>query len=673
MDHQTTTTNTIATETPRGTATYSPDDNKLRFYPLHRLCAEHYKIIKDAGFSWAPKQELFVTPMWTPAREDLLLSWCGEIEDEDKSLVERAEERAERFEGYREKRADDAERAHAVVASITEHIPLGQPILVGHHSEKRARKDVERIQNGTRKVVKLWETSTYWAARAQGAIFHAKYKERIGVRARRIKGLEAEQRKRQKQKTQALDLIKAWSVEFLTRETALHIANYSSLHASFPVDKFPRPAEASQYEGQISLWSAMEGGIIDHTQARDLALPAYRRSVARCDRWLTHYGNRLTYERAMLQEAGGLAADRFEIETGGQVLVGNEWLMVVRLNRKEGRIVSVSTNARYVRVRNIEEIKDYRASDAATAEKVKQATKLPPLCNYPQDGAEAMTKADYDRRAKAQMAGTKVIAATPTAGAHRLRHYVKGYTGMKPVFITDMAVKQPPKPEGPKTDKATDKAADTMALPRELVAPAREPGGSVSADPRAEKFATLKKTVAQGIKVIAVPQLFSTPPDLADRMVELVGIAPGHAVLEPSAGTGTLLEAIRDTGMLLRVLAVEINPHLVHHLTQLYAEPLDAQGIGCHVLQSDFLKVTPADIGTFDRIVMNPPFADAIDIQHIKHAMTFLNPGGRLVAICANGPRQREQLMSLATHWEDLPQGSFATEGTMVNAALLVI
>jgi hypothetical protein len=81
-------------------ATYSPEDNKLRLYSVTRLDTETYQRVRAAGFIWAPKQELFVAPMWTPAREDLLIELCGEIGDEDTSLVERAKERAERFEGY---------------------------------------------------------------------------------------------------------------------------------------------------------------------------------------------------------------------------------------------------------------------------------------------------------------------------------------------------------------------------------------------------------------------------------------------------------------------------------------------------------------------------------------------------------------------------------------------
>ncbi len=113
------------------TATYSPEDNKLRLYTSTRLDAETYARVKAAGFSYAPKQELFFTPMWTPQREDLLLELCGEIGDEDTSLVERAEQRSERFSEYSDKRAEDADRAHQTVNRITDGIPLGQPILIG--------------------------------------------------------------------------------------------------------------------------------------------------------------------------------------------------------------------------------------------------------------------------------------------------------------------------------------------------------------------------------------------------------------------------------------------------------------------------------------------------------------------------------------------------------------
>ena len=142
-------------------ATYSPEDNKLRLYATARLPADVYARVRAAGFVWAPKKELFVAPMWTPEREDLAAELAGEVGDEDTSLVERQEERAERFGGYQEKRADDAERAHAAVAEIADAIPLGQPILIGHHSQRRAERDAERIESGMRKAVRMWQTAEY--------------------------------------------------------------------------------------------------------------------------------------------------------------------------------------------------------------------------------------------------------------------------------------------------------------------------------------------------------------------------------------------------------------------------------------------------------------------------------------------------------------------------------
>jgi hypothetical protein len=287
------------------TATYSPEDNKLRLYAAHRLDDDLYQRVKAARFRWAPKQDLFFTH-WSPKAEDLLFELCGSIGDEDTTLVERSEQRAERFEDYSDNRAQDADNAHKAVKSIADNIPFGQPILVGHHSEKRARKDAERIQNGMRKTVKLWETAEYWTYRAQGVIRSAKYKERTDVRARRIKKLEAENRKYNKYIKDAETLIKLWSSEKLDYEKAVHICNYlDHLSMCFPSDKYPRSDDASQYEGDMSLWSAITGKVITFEQARDLSIPSKHRTINWYTRWVAHNDNRLTYEMAMLEAQGG--------------------------------------------------------------------------------------------------------------------------------------------------------------------------------------------------------------------------------------------------------------------------------------------------------------------------------------------------------------------------------
>ena len=175
-------------------ATYSPDDNKLRIHPSERLDDAEYQAAKDAGFRWAPKQGVFYAT-WSPKAEDYTIALCGEIGDDDETLLERSEERAERFEGYAESRMRDSAAAEKSARSVADAIPFGQPIIVGHHSEKRTRRDYARIQEGFRKSVKMWETAQYWERRAKASIQHAKYKDLPQVRARRIKKLEAELRK----------------------------------------------------------------------------------------------------------------------------------------------------------------------------------------------------------------------------------------------------------------------------------------------------------------------------------------------------------------------------------------------------------------------------------------------------------------------------------------------
>lgn len=66
-------------------------------------------------------------------------------EDRREAKQERKEQRASRLEAEAASREKGARE-------ISEHIPMGQPILVGHHSEKRHRRDIKRIQEGSRRA-----------------------------------------------------------------------------------------------------------------------------------------------------------------------------------------------------------------------------------------------------------------------------------------------------------------------------------------------------------------------------------------------------------------------------------------------------------------------------------------------------------------------------------------
>jgi hypothetical protein len=60
----------------------------------------------------------------------------------------RQERRRERLEARAERLRAEATRRYAGAREISSHIPFGQPILVGHHSEGRHRRDLERINRG---------------------------------------------------------------------------------------------------------------------------------------------------------------------------------------------------------------------------------------------------------------------------------------------------------------------------------------------------------------------------------------------------------------------------------------------------------------------------------------------------------------------------------------------
>ena len=593
------------------TATYSPDDNKLRLYASSRLDAETYTQVKAAGFRWAPKQELFVAPMWTPSREDLLISLAGSVDDEDKSLVQRAEERAERFETYSDNRAADADSARKAVAAIADNIPFGQPILVGHHSEKHARRDAAKIENGMRKAVKMWEQSSYWTDRAAGALHAAKYKERPDVRARRIKGIQSELRKLEKMNKQGIAFLAGWTSikdeANNAHEIAKSIANYSHISRSFPLADFPRDPPASQYEGPMGLWSALDGNVITWQQARAISIEVHTKSAAARVRWITHYENRLAYELAMLEEAG--ATDLLKPKPratlmpmlnyrapGGNITTENKWNRGTSITYAQVEM----TKAEYAAIN-----KDYRGA-----------------------------RLGVDR-------------------AHRFRTAMIKHN-LVCVFLTDSKEHPAPKQEAPPAHPAA-------SIP--------ERGYSAfkpkAADPRDEQFSAMKQSLKSGgVKVVIANQLFPTPTDLAERMVKMAGVEPGQRVLEPSAGTGRIIDAL-DAVPGANVVAVELSVTLADNLR---LRSNTKHEIRC----ADFLELN-GELGTFDRIVMNPPFENGSDIKHIKHAAGMLKPGGRLVAICVNGPRQREQLEPLADLWEDLPEETFKQAGTGVRTALLVI
>lgn len=593
-------------------ATYSPEDNKLRLRSENRLDEETVERLKAAGFRWAPIQKLWVCPAWSPGRATVLESIAGEIEDEDVSLVERATERAERFEDRGEARKAAAIATKQAADDIAGGIPFGQPILVGHHSQRRAEKDAEKIESGIKKAVKLWESSQYWTDRAAGAIQAAKYKEKPAVRARRIKSIESDLRSATRDRDRCELWLQAWKAidAGLTQEAAVAVAGKQGISASFPLDKYPRKNEtASRYEGSMSIYSALCDEIITPEQARDICVGLCNREIATANAWIAHHENRLAYERAMLAESGGLVADRKKPEVGGAIRFwasrGGFWFLVKKVNKVSVTVLDV----------------------------------------WNEGGRSFPRKAQLDE-ITGVMARAEVDAAR---AAGRLVN--ESERGFLLVTAAPEPLPKPPAVEPDATTREFEALADAVRGRQPLV------------------------------QTVVADQLFETPDALADRLVDMANIRPGDRVLEPSAGTGSLLRAmLRQHGnpyyQHIRATAVEINPQLWQRLSDSeFAMWVTAR-------HADFLEWSGSDAGKceqFDRIIMNPPFKDGSDVKHITRALSMLAPGGRLVAICAAGPRQRAAFEKLGElecgrgEWHDLPAGSFADKGTNVSTAIVVV
>lgn len=172
-----------------GSATYCPEDNKLRLY-VGRVPRDEYLKLKAEGWQALHKQRENgggdFAAIWTPERRDTALEYAGIIEDEDMGPAERAADRAERFAMYREKRTAEAV-GHA------DRFDSG-PSAHGYQSQARAERAARRHDAIAGRAVDSWSKAEYWQRRTGGVIGHALHVAAPGVRVGRIKTIEAELR-----------------------------------------------------------------------------------------------------------------------------------------------------------------------------------------------------------------------------------------------------------------------------------------------------------------------------------------------------------------------------------------------------------------------------------------------------------------------------------------------
>ena len=321
-------------------ATYCPEDDKLRLY-VGRVPREEYLALNAEGWTSTPKQDCDFVATWTVNRENTALSYAGIILDEDQSPQERAADRAERFGEYRDKRREEAH-------GYADRYDAGQTVH-GYQDYAKAVRAADRHDRIADKACDSWSKAEYWQRRTAGVISHALYRSEPGVRFRRIKEIEADIRKAEKDEKEYEAIRCSWRVvsEIQDKEkqnkTALHL---SGLGYDFTKYFHPRPESASSYvrENGTSLYGLLsqENDPITGKEAAEMYLKEHPYLGDSESRWLQHQRLRLSYEQQMLEAEGGRAGD-LEMEVGGWV--GKYQILKVNKSNATGRVVSVTVKA----------------------------------------------------------------------------------------------------------------------------------------------------------------------------------------------------------------------------------------------------------------------------------------------------------------------------------------
>jgi hypothetical protein len=79
---------------------------------------------------------------------------------------ERQQEKLNRYLELADKAKDESASAYNRAGAISDMIPFGQPVLVGHHSEGRHRRDIERIHNAMNKSIEAGKKAEYYKQKA---------------------------------------------------------------------------------------------------------------------------------------------------------------------------------------------------------------------------------------------------------------------------------------------------------------------------------------------------------------------------------------------------------------------------------------------------------------------------------------------------------------------------
>lgn len=170
----------------------------------------------------------------------------------------------------------------------------------------------------------------------------------------------------------------------------------------------------------------------------------------------------------------------------------------------------------------------------------------------------------------------------------------------------------------------------------------------------------------KGVSLSTEFNFFPTPIELVKKMQYLIDIKKDDLVLEPSAGTGSLIAGLKKEN----IVCIELNPILASILKE---KKYNVKNI-------PFEEYEPEQ--KFDKIIMNPPFHKRLDAKHIMRAFEMLKDNGELIAIHSSGilhstdktcNKFKDLCNKYMTYQEKIEAGAFASsaKGTKIETYII--
>ena len=124
--------------------------------------------------------------------------------DAEEERYERASDRADWYDGAAGRRQASSDAKWETSRRIG-HVLQGEPIKIGHHSEGRHRRDLDRMHRLDRQAIEEQKTANYFQQRAEASAQYEQHRKDPRVTLRRLERLGARRRDIERQMERTVD------------------------------------------------------------------------------------------------------------------------------------------------------------------------------------------------------------------------------------------------------------------------------------------------------------------------------------------------------------------------------------------------------------------------------------------------------------------------------------